>query len=131
MELPIRVMIVLFVAIVVGGMIIVFSNQILDQTRNDLYTLGVENVGEDRIIEVATLGDKEILALAEQCVRDYSGTFDEQICFAVFTQSPIGVAPADGTQVGSGFTTQSTGVVGAKAIKITFAPTDAKIYVTG
>ncbi len=81
MELPIRIIIVLFVAVVVGGSIIMFSQEMLNNARQSVNQLEVKD--EEQILEAGSLSADDVLALANQCVRDNAG-IEETICYAVF-----------------------------------------------
>lgn len=96
MDLPIRIIVVLFVAIVVGGSIIMFSQEILGNARQSVNELGVED--EEHIVETDSLTEDDVLALANQCVRDNAG-IEETICYAVFADN---IAFPDGTELVQG-----------------------------
>lgn len=97
MELPIRIIVVLFVAIIVGGTIILFSQEILNDARQSMEELGVED--EEQIIETGSLTEDDVLALANQCVRDNAG-IEGTICYAVFADDIV--FPSDGAQLVQG-----------------------------
>lgn len=72
MELPITVMITLFVAVVVGATIIVFAKQSLTDANDDLGNV-LENKPEtldEKIITVGTLSETGVRSLAESCAQD-------------------------------------------------------------
>jgi hypothetical protein len=85
MELPISVMIVLFVAIVVGIVVIGFANTSLDRARDDIRVLGRDDPEkfEDKLVSVPALSSERIKSLGMQCVRDYQGYVAEELCFVV------------------------------------------------
>lgn len=124
MELPIRVMIVLFVAVAVGGLVIVFSQQLLLDAREGVRQIGPDDVREGHIIELSTIQSEDVIRLAEQCVRDYQGTFDEIDCFAVFLNNPV-VMPSNQT-ITQSFSFNTT-LVESTAFRITFQPTQARV----
>lgn len=85
MELPISVMIVLFVAIVVGIVVIGFANSSLDKARDDMRSLGRDDPEkfEDKLVSVPALSGERIKSLGMQCVRDFQGYIGEELCFVV------------------------------------------------
>ena len=85
MELPISVMIVLFVAIVVGIVVIGFANTSLDRARDDIRVLGRDDPDkfEDKLVSVPSLSIDRIRSLGMQCVRDFQGYVGEELCFVV------------------------------------------------
>ena len=85
MELPISVMIVLFVAIVVGIVVIGFANTSLDRARDDIRVLGRDDPEkfEDKLVSVPALSGDRIKNLGMQCVRDFQGHIGEELCFVV------------------------------------------------
>lgn len=85
MELPISVMIVLFVAIVVGIVVIGFANTSLDRARDDIRELGRDapEKFEDKLVSVPALSSDRIKNLGMQCVRDFQGYVAEELCFVV------------------------------------------------
>ena len=85
MELPISVMIVLFVAIVVGIVVIGFANDSLERAREDIRVLGRDDPEkfDDKLVNVPALTGDVIKSLGMQCVRDLQGYVGEELCFVV------------------------------------------------
>jgi len=92
MEMPIRIMITLFVALIVGSTIIVFSKQMIESSRQKIENTQFTDddvTEEDKIISVSTLDSGQIVDLMEECHRRYySETFEKELCFVVMSQDP-------------------------------------------
>ncbi len=84
MDMPISVIITLFVAIVVGVAIIGFSSDILTDARDDIGNIGNEEDEDfqDNIVEVSTITESRIESLSEQCIRD-SSAMEKEVCFVI------------------------------------------------
>ena len=124
MELPIRVMIVLFVAVAVGGLVIVFSQQLLLDARQGINNLGPDDIKEGHIIELEAMNPEDVTRLAEQCVRDYYGTFDDIDCFAVFVSGGV-LMPANQSLVFNH--TFNTSLAETTAFRLTFQPAHTRV----
>lgn len=90
MEMPINVMIVMFVAIAVGIGVIGFAEFILTDARDDLRGLGQDRGSDafsDRLTDVNTLNRDNLDSLARQCVRDLRDSVGKELCFAIRTDN--------------------------------------------
>ncbi len=92
MELPIRIMITLFVALAVGSMIIVFSQQMISKSRDDIDRnrpgMNIAQEDEQKIIELNTIDRIQMADLMTECYnRNHGQTFERQLCFAVIAKS--------------------------------------------
>ena len=84
MEMPINVMIMLFVAIVVGGVMIGFSDRIINTGEQRLLTLGqYEEQRPDLIVQLGDVTQDQIIALAQQCARDKIASPSRELCFVI------------------------------------------------
>jgi hypothetical protein len=88
MEMPIRIMITLFVAIVVGSTIIVFSKQMIDQSKEDLNKnrpgYNPDAVEEQKIISLVKVDTAQLTALIQECYnKNHGKTFERELCFVV------------------------------------------------
>jgi len=91
MDMPIRIMVTLFVALVVGSTIIVFSKQMIDKSKMDIERATPETGVEDeeqKIINLNTVDSNQLIDLMEECYRKNTGqTFDRELCFAVIAKN--------------------------------------------
>lgn len=94
MELPITVMVVLFVSLVVGSVIIVFSNNILERASTGMPDLDKEDVKE-KIIDVDSVSVEMVESLARQCQEDYHSRLDEVLCVIVRSNTEIDIPAAN------------------------------------
>ena len=122
MEMPIQVMIVLFVAIVVGTSILMFSQKSLLQTEERLNEIG--ELSEEDGLQVITLGDsatsEDILYLAEACADKNAGGLVTDECFVVRGEIPS-VSSLDGEPVDT-LTISVSASSGDSALFINFNP---------
>lgn len=88
MELPITVMIVLFVTIIVGVAILSFAKGTLFDAKENIKELipdkDKDNL-DDRIIEITTLTESGVRSLAESCINDaiLEGELDRRTCVVI------------------------------------------------
>ncbi len=101
MEMPIAVMIMLFISIVVGIGLISFSDTLLSRSKDDLRDLGREEreALEDRLITLPSINEANVRSLAEQCARDKVAVVGREICYVL--QGPVdgGVQNLEGQEI--------------------------------
>ena len=84
MELPIRVIITLFVTLIVAVSIIYFSTDIIERARANMANINGKEVPKNQVIEVETVTTQQIINLAEQCYEDKAGKIlDKELCYVV------------------------------------------------
>jgi hypothetical protein len=85
MELPIQIMIILFISIIIGGAVINFSQSNIAESQERLKEISLNDVEsqEDRIIEITTISTNTVQDLSEQCFKDNVQSLESTICFAV------------------------------------------------
>jgi hypothetical protein len=125
MEMPIQVIVVLFIALVVGGAIIAFSQGSFNnakQTLNEQWKNDPAN--KDQVVEVTTATDATILNLARECVKRNAGTVEEKLCFALFAnQYQVNWNTLHNTDIGYGFNLSvQLQNPNANALRITYNP---------
>ena|SRR3989344_2437206 len=86
MEMPIQVMIVLFVALVVAGGVVMFSSDVFTTSRQNLANI-VPREDDQRVVDIegGDISSATIAILVDQCWNDkeYAGTPDRELCFIV------------------------------------------------
>ena len=89
MEMPIAVVITLFVCVAIGVGILYFSQDILGKAKNEVNQMGIENdqKTEDKLIKLGSLSEGAIRSLAEQCILDKSNSPDKDLCFIVMNDN--------------------------------------------
>ena len=101
MEMPIAVMIMLFISIVVGIGLISFSDTLLSRSKDDLRDLGREEreALEDRLITLPSINEANVRSLSEQCARDKVAVVGREICYVL--QGPVdgGVQNLEGQEI--------------------------------
>ncbi len=82
MELPIQIIVVMFVALIVGSGLIYFSQTNIDksQERLDELTDMGSVTQEDKILEVNSITESSINNLAKQCFEDNKNSIKTEIC---------------------------------------------------
>jgi HAMP domain-containing protein len=84
MEMPVQVIVVLFVAVVVGGAVIMFSQRVLTNAQQGIVSIGQEDAQGVAIVTLgagAAAGD--VHKLAQSCLDKHPGELDVQDCFVV------------------------------------------------
>jgi hypothetical protein len=92
MEVPIKVMITLFVTLVVGFAIISFSRQIIEKSRSDLENTNpgsdLDDDEEQKIIELSVLDNQQTIDLVSECYdRNHGRVLERTLCFVVIAKS--------------------------------------------
>jgi hypothetical protein len=88
MEMPIRIIITLFVVMVVGTTIIVFSKQMIDKAKGDIQTSTPgqkqSEIEDQKIIQLTTVDTQQLTDLITECYKKHhSATFERTLCFVV------------------------------------------------
>lgn len=87
MEMPIQLIIVLFVVTIVGAMIVLFSQSIIDQSHSQLNQFNKDDPTSD-FLDVASINDFQIAALVEECYNNHSGkSLNSETCFIIHSGS--------------------------------------------
>jgi hypothetical protein len=82
MEMPISVIITLFLAVTVGSMILLFGTDLLGKAKTPLDNQF--NADDSRIIRQSSISDRQIASLIEQCYNESFGkAIKSEVCFAV------------------------------------------------
>ena len=89
--MPIRIMITLFVALVVGSTIIVFSQQMIEKSKEDIRNnrpgLDPGDAENQKIIELDLVDGYQIVDLMTECYNmHHSETFEKELCFVVIAK---------------------------------------------
>jgi len=92
MDMPIRIMITLFVALVVGSTIIVFSKQMIERSKVDIQNVrpgeDPSKLEEQKIINLNTVDTNQLIDLMEECYNRHTvQTLDKELCFAVIAKN--------------------------------------------
>jgi len=129
MDEPITIVIVLFLVVIVAGIIILFSKQLLNNAQQNLNQLGPQNATKDQIVQLDTVHATDIINLANECIREnYKVTFEKKLCFVVTGKN---FPDAYGGQaLDENFTTDASGVgANYNALILTFDP-EEKVLIT-
>jgi hypothetical protein len=84
MEMPITVIITLFVAVVVGIVIINLASDLITDSKSKLDTWNDEGVDDEKIIELDSVLSTSVANLAAECYKKYYNQEAESaVCFVV------------------------------------------------
>lgn len=85
MEMPIRIIITLFVAVVVGLAIISFADKVILDAKQDLEGFNDDEVeDEDKIIDVTEVSSNSVAALASDCFEKNSAkSIESEMCYVL------------------------------------------------
>lgn len=89
MELPITVMITLFVAVVVAMIIVSFSYDTILEGKKNINRLGSnqEDKFDEKVINLENVDGNVVKDLATQCTKDVQHSTQETLCFVVRSSS--------------------------------------------
>ena len=95
MEMPIEVIITLFLVIFVGALIVTFSQTIIGNAENQLPTID-SKAGGTQILEVSTITNMQIALLVDECFKTRFGkVFKDETCFIVHSSSSYQIGVTD------------------------------------
>ncbi|MFT4312610.1 MAG: hypothetical protein ACMXYF_05270 [Candidatus Woesearchaeota archaeon] len=84
MELPINVMIVLVIGVIVAAVVVIFVQNTLDDTRDQLdYTFADGREEANKVLRVSSLTDSKLVALLEECHQRYFDSLTDELCYVV------------------------------------------------
>jgi hypothetical protein len=121
LDLPIKVVITLFVSFVVGGAVILFAQRTLSTGEQHLNTVGTTEQGVEIISLSAAASASDVKKLADACAQIGIGSVAQKDCFVVKGTIPGGIAALDGQPAGSS-TVQVTASGSATALFILYDP---------
>ena len=86
MEMPINVIIILFIALAVAGGVLVFASDIFTTSRQNIQNI-VPRGEDEKVVDIegGVITGKEIGFLADQCwnENEYKGTPTRELCFII------------------------------------------------
>lgn len=85
MEMPIQIMVVLFIALIIGGVVITFSEDSLFNSKQNLDAI-IDNSDlsdEEKIIEVNSISTNNLVSLVNQCFKDKENSLENNLCFVI------------------------------------------------
>ncbi len=134
MDKPIEIIIVLFVALVVGASILAFAAQVLDRAQqNTLDLSSTRSPLDSKIFSAQTLTSVQADALVLSCHDQHfrQTTTEDTLCAVFRTQNPITLSDVftDGTVSGEREFTVTIIDDACRAVFITYKPFDAEVTV--
>jgi hypothetical protein len=133
MELPIRIIITLFVAVVVALGVITFSQKMISNSKTKMYNFDNEEIEQDRMIEVSKVTNTQVATLAQNCYLENSNKeLEKKICFVILGDveaSESGVENAIKNVDEENFEIDLSDA--KNAVKIKYNPITDKVIVSG
>ncbi|NJL43768.1 MAG: hypothetical protein HC945_00365 [Nitrosarchaeum sp.] len=91
MELPIRIIVVLFVTLLVASSLLIFARDIIEDARGNIDQISIDKDKEpeqDKILTLATLTTDQLEALIRECYKQGRAELESYECFIVRSQNP-------------------------------------------
>ena len=132
MEMPITVIITLFVAVVVGVVILNLASDMITDSKEKLDTWNTDDLDDEKIIELESVLSTSVANLAAECYkRYYNQEVESAVCFVV-----LGDVSASDSEVVAAYpyneSTIDVDLSDAKnAVRIAYDFVDNKIKVKG
>ncbi|RME52913.1 hypothetical protein D6783_03435 [Candidatus Woesearchaeota archaeon] len=99
MELPIRLIIVLFVSILVASSLIVFARDIIKNAKNQVTRIDIEKKEqeEEKTIKLSSFTEAQLEGLIRECYKRGKQAVVSTVCFAVKSINPAenAIGPAE------------------------------------
>jgi hypothetical protein len=117
---------------VVAGLIIAFSQQLIENARQTLTQLNTHGATKDQVVQLETVNPSDVLNLAGECVRqNYKQTFENKLCFVITGKNFTQPSNYDAQPLDYGFATNASGVNGTyNALVLTFDPVGLQVLIT-
>ena len=97
MEMPIAIIITLFLETVIGGMTILFTQNMLLNSQEQI--LKITEKGEDglgTLIDVKEITESQVASLAKSCSTISLGkALNDQVCYIIHGETPKSLDPAE------------------------------------
>jgi len=121
MEMPIAVMITLFICIVVAVGVIFFSREVLLESKDKVQNIGPDDELGAKIVTGS--GPTMLYELAVQCAKDSQGKVDRELCYVVKTGGGSSTPSQNSfTADGRDFTIEDNSGGGATSVFIYYDP---------
>lgn len=135
MELPIQIMIVLFVTVLVASVVIMFSTDMIRDAKNKMKEPWIKERTEDKIIEVETITDKGIEILIEECYeKNKQEALSKTLCFVVHGQTnAVTILTPNAATIVSGVKediTVQTFDIGGKTLYVYYNPAGNQVEIS-
>jgi hypothetical protein len=96
MEMPVQLIITLFIVLVVGTLVINFSQDLISSGKNSILSFfgGEKKQGGADFIDVTSVSDREVAALIKECYnKNYGVNLHSGICFTVHSKKVYNIVP--------------------------------------
>ncbi|MDO8624877.1 MAG: hypothetical protein Q7R47_02245 [Candidatus Diapherotrites archaeon] len=131
MEMPIQIIVVLFVSIAVSLLVLNFASNTFNQGQQQLrqYTLSCEK-DTDFFVDVAQLTPGQVASLAKDCYENNLGKYEgDHLCYIV--HGPILGDPLSEINSEYGVSALNDVTGSGKTLYVYFSERDQKVFVTG
>ncbi len=94
MEMPIQIIITLFIAIAVGSMVLMFSGSLLDLSAEEFIPTPVDE--DKKLIEVDSSSSAQLAILINNCYqKSFNEVFMNDTCYIVHSKEPFEINEAN------------------------------------
>lgn len=83
MEMPIKVMVTLFIAIIVGVAVLNFADYTFRDAKKNLNEFNKDEQSYENILEVSQITSSQVGNLARQCYEENKDSLENKICFVL------------------------------------------------
>ena len=132
MEMPIRVIITLFVAVVVAIIIVQFAGESVDDAKMRLNSFGDDEMPEDdKIMEMKEVSSHQVAILVDECYKKHSNVdIEDVLCYVLLGEMK---ASASGIKEESNYGDQLTVDISSasNAVRIKYNAALDKVEVKG
>jgi hypothetical protein len=91
MEIVIRIIVSLIVVLAVGSSILLLSNNILIDSKENIDKIG-DIADEDKLINKNFFESSEIIYLVESCYESQSKIFENELCFILSSNTSVDIS---------------------------------------
>jgi hypothetical protein len=94
MELPINVVVTMFVGLLVGGLIVVFAQNVIFSSQME-FDETFKDKENNSFFDLKQITDSQIALLAKSCYdKSFGHALESQLCFIVHGESPVSLDSA-------------------------------------
>ncbi len=96
MEMPIQVFITMFIMVVVGSLVIMFSQGLIDRGNTNIDRINPSDKPEDTIFDVKVITVSQIANLVDSCYRkNFAKSLGDARCFIIHGETSVSIKKAD------------------------------------
>ena len=105
MDLPIKVIIILFVSLVVGLTVVQFAKNTMLDSQLRMNEFGKKDIPKESVVELSSMTPQQIAYLADECSKR-TQNLQRTLCFAVHSTNQFTFNVATKNEISSAWTSQ-------------------------